>query len=44
VKEMFDAVKDVNEFVSASAGVFSRLAVGYQNRLHKGTMDDTDRE
>ena len=41
---MFDAVEDVNEFVSAT-GVFSRLGVmDSQNRVDKETMDDTDRE
>ena len=41
---MFDAVEDVNEFVSAT-GVFSRLGVmDSQNRMDKETMDDTDRE
>ena len=41
---MFDAIEEVDELVSASTGIFSRLGALGIKRLHKGNMKDTDQE
>jgi len=44
LKESFDAVKEVDELVSASASVLSCLKSGYQYRSCKGAVKDTNQE
>jgi hypothetical protein len=42
---MFDAVKEVDEFVPARAGIFSRLgAMRVKIGCTRGTMKDTDQK
>ena len=45
MEETFDAIKYLDELVSARAGIFSRLrGLGVKNRLHEDDMKDTYRE
>ena len=44
LKETFDAVEDIDEFVLTRGGIFSRLGARGQNRLHKSITRYTDRK